>query len=136
MNDSVLKQFSPRSVVAAVRPETEPDEVDDFVAFGFLRGVRDRALMLALRSKSGSVTAFGYGWLEKIEYDPSGSITLQFGKDIVKLIGRNLNAEVRPNVRLVDALMRHKVPYVQESGGAAAMTAAKDAAVIDRIEFL
>lgn len=135
MNDNVLKQFSPRSAAAAVRPDAEPEAVDDFVAFGYLRGVRERALMLELRKKDGGVTALGYGWLEKVTYDPSGIITLQFGKDVVKLVGRNLNAEVRPNVRLLDGLMRHKVPWIQESGGAAAMTAAKDAVVIELIEF-
>jgi hypothetical protein len=136
MNDSVLKQFSPRSAVAMVRPDAEADAADDLVAFGYLRGARERALMLEFRRKDGGVTAISYGWLEKVEYDPSGVITLKFGGQTVKVVGRNLNAEVRPNVRLLDGLVRQRINWIQESGGAAAMTAAKDAVVIERIEFL
>jgi hypothetical protein len=43
----------------------------DLGAFGFLRGVRDRAVMLELRWKDGSVVAFAYAWLERAGFDPS-----------------------------------------------------------------
>jgi hypothetical protein len=137
MNDSILSQFAPRSAVSMVRPDAQPDfeTVDDFVAFGYARGARERVVMLELRKRDGGLIALGYGWLERIEYDPSGCITLRFAGQTVKLHGRNLNAEVRPNVRLVDGLVRHKVPFIQESSSAAAMAAGQESTVIEQIEL-
>jgi hypothetical protein len=50
-----------RSSLPARDGETEAP--DDLGAFGWLRGVRDRALMLELRRKDDSVMAFAYAWL-------------------------------------------------------------------------
>jgi hypothetical protein len=135
MNDSLLKQFSSRVPAPPDRRDADIDAADDLVAFGYLRGVRDRALMLELRKRDGGVTALGYGWLERIEFDPSAGITLKFVGQTVKIVGRNLNAEVRTNVRLLDGLVRQRISWIQESGGAAAMTAAKEATIVERIEF-
>jgi hypothetical protein len=131
MNDSFLKQVTTRSAAS----EASTDGIDDFVAYGILRGVRDRAIMLELRLKDGSVTAIGYGWLERVDYCPSAGITLRFARNTVKLVGRNLNQEVRPNIRLVDGLLRHKVSFVQESSGTAAMTAGENATVVEAIRI-
>ena len=50
-----------------------------WAAFGFLRGVRDRAIMLELRHRDGRISAVGYAWLSGAEFDPSAGITLSFG---------------------------------------------------------
>src|SRR5690349_1950547 len=84
--------------------EDSSEGLDDLGAFGFLRGVHDRAQMLELRHKDGRVSAFGYAWLDRAEFDPSHGISLYFGNRQVKINGRHLNAEVRPNVRLFSAL--------------------------------
>lgn len=135
MNDSILNQFAPRSAVSMVRPDaqTDPEAVDDFVTFGYARGARERVVMLEFRKRDGSVVALGYGWLERIEYDPSGCITLRFAGQTVKLHGRNLNAEARPNVRLVDGLVRHRVPWVREAGEPESMKAAPASVVVEEI---
>lgn len=107
----------------------------DLGAFGWLRGVRDRALMLELRRKDGSIVAFPYAWLERAEFDPSDGITLRFGPQKVKITGRNLNADARPNVRLFAGIVRHRVPWIQEADEPATMLAGKGAVVIEDISF-
>ena len=113
MTDSLLNKYT--------RPTTEPDdpllETDDLGSFGWLRGMRERATMLELRHKDGNITAIGYAWIEKIEFDPSHGITLHALGQVIKIQGRNLNAEVRPSVRLFQGLTKHRVPWVQESDG-------------------
>jgi hypothetical protein len=137
MNDSFLKQFKPRSAVESLRGgDDDDDAVDDFAAFGFLRGARERALMLEIRKRSGDIVALAYALLERMDYDASGALTLLFaGQSVIRIIGRNLNSEIRPNVRLLDAILRHKATWIQESGSAAAMAADEHAVVIERIEF-
>jgi len=105
----------------------------DLHAFGYLRGVRDRSVMLELRQKDGSVCAFNYGWLERAEFDPSEGIKLWFGGKVVTITGRNLNAQVHPSVRLFDAIVRHRVSYIQECDGPSAMKASREALVVDGI---
>ena len=73
--------------------------------------------------------------MERTEYDTSGALTLLFAGQAVRIVGRNLNAEIRPNVRLLDAIIRHKATWIQESGSAAAMAADEHAVVIERIEI-
>jgi len=115
MNESsVLQKFVTRRG-EATPPEEETELTDDLGAFGWLRGVRDRAIMLELRRKDGRVLAFAYAWLERSELDPSDGITLHFAGRTVRITGRNLNAEVRPNVRLFDGILRHRVPWIRES---------------------
>ena len=95
-------------------PEPESDADDDHGCFGVLRGQRERAVMLELRRRTGDVLAVGYGWVERIAYDPSDGITLHLGGQKVVIRGANLNAEVRPNVRLFEGLTRHRVSWVRE----------------------
>ena len=92
--------------------------------------------MLEMRHKDGKVSAFGYAWLERAEFDPSEGIMLQFAGKQVKITGRNLNSEGRPNVRLFNGIVRHRVPWVQETDRAGEFEAAKDATVIEGIETL
>jgi hypothetical protein len=114
-----------------------PDEagiVDDLRAFGLLRGVHERALMLELRLRDGIIAAFGYAWLEHAEFDPSNGIMLQFGGRKVHITGRNLNIEARPNVRLFNALVRHRVPWIHEADESTALAAPRAAIVIEGID--
>ena len=114
----------------------ENDETDDMGAFGWLRGVRERSLMLEFRHKDGTVTSLGYAWLERAKFDPSVGITLKFTGTTVKIIGLNLNAERRQNVRLFAGLIRHRVPWIQVADGAEQMEAAKDATLIQAIRLV
>ncbi|HEY1065034.1 MAG TPA: hypothetical protein VGE52_02955, partial [Pirellulales bacterium] len=125
-----------RAEESSALPESQADEAESCGAFGWLRGGRDRALMLELRKKNGNVTAVGYAWLHEAEFDPSKGIILAFGTRRVALMGRNLNAEVQSNVRLFQALLRHRVSFVQEATEATLMSAGEGEPVIERIDWL
>jgi hypothetical protein len=84
MNDSVLSRYTRVRPEDAVAADNDTEGADDFGAFGWLRGVRDRALMLELRHRDGKVSAFGYAWLERAEFDPSDGITLYFAGRVVR----------------------------------------------------
>jgi hypothetical protein len=113
--DKLFSTFATKVGASPASGETpEPEGPEDFGAFGWLRG-HDRALMLELRFRNGNVIALGYGWLEQVAFDPSDGIVLTFtGQRKIKIVGWNLNTEIRPNVRLFDGLTRHKIPWVEE----------------------
>jgi hypothetical protein len=133
MTDSILNRYIDRRAEASQVETAEADGFDDLGSFGWLRGVRDRAIMLELRHKDGTVSAFGYAWLERAEFDASDGISLHFAGKTVQITGRYLNAEARPNVRLFAGIVRHRVPWIQEAGGTAAMATAKGTAIVDSI---
>ena len=90
--------------------------------------------MLELRRRDGTISAFAYAWLDHAELEPSVGIRLHFGGHCVSITGRNLNAEIRPNVRLFAAIVRHRVPWLREADGTTAFQAEPGAVVIERIE--
>ncbi|MCC7290447.1 MAG: hypothetical protein IT449_00125 [Phycisphaerales bacterium] len=136
-DSSVLHRYAPK-IAAGLGGQTvvtEKETTDDFGAFGWLRGVRDFARMLELRRKDGSILAVGYGYLDHAEFDPSGGITLSVAGRKIRIKGRNLNAEVRPTVRLFEGVCRHRIPWIQEADRAAGMAAGERETVIDAIEW-
>ncbi len=91
--------------------------------------------MLELRRKEGSILAVGYGWIEKMAFDPSEGITLHLAGQKVQIKGRNLNAEAMPKVKLFEAIARHRVPWIQEVITQVSMTAPRGLPVIDSIDW-
>jgi hypothetical protein len=134
-DNNILKQLTSRGAGGQTPNDNEADVVDDLGSYGFLRGVKDRAVMLSVYKKDGSATAFGFSWLERVEFNPSSGLLLHFMGQTVKITGRNLNAEIRPNVRLFDGLCRHRVPWVKEADGPTAMVSAKHSPIIESIEW-
>lgn len=134
-DDRVLTTFSAKvgTPPPVPRPEPEIELVEDYGTFGSVRGARDRVLMLELRHRDGNVTALGYAWLERCEFDASEGITLKFVGQSVRIVGRNLNAEVRQNVKLFEALCRHRIAWIQEADRPTALSASRDAVVIERL---
>jgi hypothetical protein len=135
MNDSILQKYAGRNGEQGPEVTGEGDAAEDLGAFGWLRGVRDRSIMLELRKKSGNVTAIGYGWIERIEFDPSEGITLYALGQKFRINGRNLNAEVRPAIRLFEGICRHRVPWIMESTQGGSVAAAKGTTIIEAIEW-
>lgn len=113
----------------------EADPCDDLGAFGWLRGIRDRAVMLELRRRDGSIVAVGYGWLERVAFDPSEGITISAAGQKIRIKGRNLNTEVRPSVRLFEGIARHRVPWIREADRSAGLRADDRDTVVDSIEW-
>ena len=130
MTDSVLTKYTRK-------PDESSDATDadeDLGSFGWLRGMRERSVMLELRHKDGNITAIGYAYIEKMEFDPSADITLHALGKVIKIQGRNLNAEVRPNSRLFQGLTKHRVPWIQAADEPANLDALPTGTVIERIE--
>jgi hypothetical protein len=132
MSDSDTTSF----VARRARPESQglEDELwEDAGCFGWLRGVRDRAVMLELRKRNGNILAIGYAWLERIEFDPSVGIALHLAGHRIGMSGRNLNATTGGNARLFEGLTRHRVPWVRESRRDELLTADDSACVVESI---
>jgi hypothetical protein len=134
MNDkTILDRYGARGQSPDVLPDADP--VEDLGAFGWLRGIRDSARMLELRKKDGSILAVGYGWLERVEFNPSEGITLSLVGRTIRITGLNLNAEVRPCVRLFEGITRHRVPWVQEAGEPDRMESGAGTTIVERIDW-
>lgn len=136
MSDKFLQKLAANASdkPAIVAAPDDRQDVQDFGAFGWLQGTR-QAVMLELRKANGNILAVGYGWLERAEFDPSEGITLHLVGQKIHIRGRNLNAELRPTVRLFQGITQHRVASVQEAGAAAAMRAGKGETVIESIEW-
>ena len=137
MNDRILNKYTGRTNDSSndEAASAEPDGTEDLGSFGWLRGQRDRSVMLELRKKSGSVLAIGYGWIERIEFDPSDGIRLHAGGKIIRIKGRNLNAEARAQIRLFQGLTRHRVPWVQEADRVSDFRSDHKSVVVEAIEW-
>jgi hypothetical protein len=127
------KYFCRPKVETPTPPDDENDTIDNW-GFGWLRGMRETAIMLEVRHRDGCMSAFNYVTLDRAEFDPSEGITLHFGGKTVKIIGRNLNAEARPNVRLFNGLLRRRIPWIQVADEPTALDAPKGATVIENVE--
>ena len=112
----------------------EDDDTVEGRGFGWLRGIRDTAIMLELRHRDGHISAFSYNMLDQADFDPSDGITLHFGKFSVRIMGRNLNAEARPNLRLFEGITRRRVSWIQEADEPTILESPKDAIVVEQVK--
>lgn len=136
MTDRILQRYTRTDRDNTDSFANDEGEVDDLGSFGWLRGVKDRALMLEFRQKDGNSVAFDYGWLRKVEFNPSDGIVLHFGgTDTVRITGRNLNRTTATNVQLLRGILGHRVPWIQEASEPNILKAAGDATVIEQIAF-
>ncbi len=143
MSDSILNRYAGRMggslaenrFAAATERPAEADALEEFAAFAQLRGLRERAIMLELRKTDGSITAIGYGYLERAEYCPAEGITLHVLGQKIRLKGRNLNSEARPSARLFEGITRHKVAWVREADHRESMMADEGETIIDSIDL-
>lgn len=127
----ILQRYAGRDVAEL---ESRLDgAIDDLGCFGWLRGMRESARMLELRKKDGSIRAVGYAWLERAEFDPTDGITLHVGGEQIRIVGRNLNSEVRPSMRLFEGITRHRVSYIREADRAERLEGADETTIVEGI---
>ncbi len=134
MSDRLLERVQ-RRTAANSNDELELQGEDDLGCFGWLRGVRDRAIMLELRKKDGHALAIGYSWIERVELVPDEGITLHLPGRTVRIRGSRMNAEIRPTVRLFDGIIRHRVPWIREADRAELMQSGDGEVAVERIEW-
>jgi hypothetical protein len=139
MSDDILRKYMGRNngrLTSELESDSDAEGTEDIGGvFGWLRGVRDRAITLELRKKDGRILAVSYGWIDRFEFEPSEGITLHCGGRKVTIKGRNLNAETRPLMRLFSGLCRHRIPWIVEADLPAQMKAAPNATVVETIEW-
>ncbi len=114
MTDSLIDRYTKRPATNGA-PDEEHAAPEDLGCFGWLRGVRDRALMLELRKADGHILAVGYAWIERIELVPEEGIILHLPGRKVRIRGSGLNSDTGSPARLFDGLIRQRVPWVRES---------------------
>lgn len=102
---------------------------------GILRGARDRAVMLELRSKTGSVRAIPYAWIERIDFDPSEGITIRVAGSSIRINGRNLAADSGTGTGVFAAICRQRAIWLRECPRTTALDASADEAVVESIEW-
>lgn len=132
--NSSPQKFASRFGESADPAPVHDAECDDLGAFGFLRGTSDRAEMLELRKKTGNIRAIQYGWISKIDFDPSAGLTLYAGTETIRIKGRNLNRLDR-QTSLLGGILRHRVPWIREADQSETMLADKEQVVVERIEW-
>jgi hypothetical protein len=101
------------------KPADKEAEEESCPAFGYLRGIRDRALALEVRYRDGNRDYFPYSVLGPWRYDPSVGILLKFsGGDVVTLVlicGSNLDTLVNGSINLTDrGMQRHRITFIRE----------------------
>lgn len=134
MTDRLLDKYTKRGEASSTA-SSELDDAEDLGCFGWLRGVRDRAIMLELRKKDGCAMAFAYAWLERVEHQPDLGLILHFPGRRVFLRGSGLNTETRPMVRLFDGIVRQRVAWVRESGGSEVISTSEPRCLIESIDW-
>ena len=88
-------------------------------AFGYLRGLHERANSIEFRLGDGNSVWFPYGWLGTVKFDPSQGLLIKFSGDLVYLVlirGSNLDRSIEGGgIDLIRAgLQRHRVLWVRE----------------------
>jgi hypothetical protein len=122
-----------------LRPAKEADE-ESCPAFGYLRGLHERALAVEFRLRNGNSEFFPYALLGPLRHNPSAGVLLKFtGGDVVTLIlirGSNLDVLVNDSVNLTDrGLQRQRISFVREMDEDELRQAGQAAPTIDRIDI-
>ena len=143
-DDSDVLEFVKRSPVKGIAARDKENIADDAeedscAAFGFLRGIRDRALAIEFRYADGNSDWFAYSCLISWRFNPSLGLLLKFTADVVTLVlirGSNLDALVNGTVNLPHGIQRHRIMWVREMDETEARKLAGDGPTVDRIEIV
>ncbi len=121
-------------------PPREEAVEEECAAFGYLRGIREQAVSLEFRLRTGNTQSFPYSWLGPVLYDPSVGLIAKFSGDLVYLIlirGSNLDA-ILPGraVNLTDrGILRHRILWVREMDPEESRRIGQNEPTVDRIDI-
>lgn len=125
------------------RHEPEPPEGGEgsCAAFGYLRGIRERADAIEFRLQDGNSVWFPYNWLGNWKFNPSEGLLLKFSGDLVYLVlirGSNLDRPLADStINLTSAgLQRHRVIWVKEMSAEEIRQVGDTAPTIDSIAIM
>jgi hypothetical protein len=111
------------------------DALDEYGAYACVRGIKDRCLMIDFRFLNGKREAFAYSMLEQVTFEPSEGMMLRFLGVKVLVRGRNFAVLSSNGVSLLEAIHRHRVPWLREVEEFRGKTQAKDTVVVMKIEI-
>jgi hypothetical protein len=120
LDDESHQAAAARTLPGKEKPrDEEGGEEESCPAFGYLRGLRDRALAVEFRYRDGNSEWFAYNLLASWQFNPSAGLLLKFTGDVVTLVlirGSNLDALVGTGaVNLTDrGFQRHRILWVRE----------------------
>src|ERR1700723_3713808 len=104
--------------------------------------VADKLKPLRFFAIRSSITVTGMGHIERRQrtakrqpYQEASTNLRRFAGAHVRIIGRNLNAAARPNVRLYAGIARHRVPWIEVAEGTHMIEAAKDTVIIEEVRI-
>jgi hypothetical protein len=133
--------------LAALRESQKPDDKDKETdageascpAFGYLRGLDQRALAVEFRYRDGNSDWYSYGLLSNWRHNPSVGLLLKFTSDVTTLVlirGSNLDALVGDKaINLTDrGFQRHRILWVREMDEGELGQGNKEEPTIDCIE--
>jgi len=128
-----------RRVGTPARPIAEEEDEAASPSFGFLRGVRDRALNIEFRrEREGDSFSFPYSWLGPSRHHPSLGVVLLFSggeQYLVTIRGRNLNTLGETGLSLYErGILRHRVTFVREMAAEESKGQPDAECVVERIE--
>lgn len=108
-------------------------------AFGYLRGIADRANAVEFRFRDGNSVWFPYGWMGPWRYNPSEGLLLKFSGDLVYLVlirGSNLDKPLNEGtINLTSGgLQRHRVLWLREMTEGEIKSVGETGPTIDSIE--
>jgi hypothetical protein len=115
-----LKRNGPPGSLSGILREGEAEgEEASCQAFGYLRGIKDKAAALEIRFRGGDSMWFPYNWLGTWQYNRSEGLLLKFNGDVVYLVlirGSNLDRPLDEGaINLTRAgLQRHRVLWLRE----------------------
>lgn len=142
MSDNTLELLRGKTTLRQQRNVTAAPttDEDDCRAFGYLRGIGDRASSLELRFANGNREAFPYSWLGPAKYNPSTGILLKFVGDLVYLVlieGTNLNTLMNNVISLYDrGILRHRITWLREMTRQELENASEGEATVEHIRMI
>lgn len=121
-------------------PEPDAGEAS-CAAFGYLRGIRERADAIEFQFRDGNSVWFPYGWLGTWKLNPSEGLLLKFSGDLVYLVlirGSNLDRPLTDStINLTSAgLQRHRVLWVKEMTDEEIRQVGETGPTIDSIQIM
>ena len=127
----------PDAKVTPALPHADEEECET-PAYGYLRGIRDRALNIEFRrTTKGDELSFPYAWLGPTRHHPSIGVQLLFAgaeSYLVTLWGRNLRS-VEGGMSLYDrGILRHRVTWVREATPEESRRLGDSICIVERIE--
>ena len=126
--------------MGGVEIDDESDE-ESCAAFGYLRGIREKADALEVRFKNGNSTWLPYNWLGSWKFDPSHGLLLKFSGDVVYLVlitGSNLDHPLLDSTTTLtrSGLQRRRIVWMREMTEDEIRRVGESGPTIDSIEVV